>query len=79
MSDFERVTSEGAEIDAYRLAVPSGWIYLTPKGPLFVPAPPLPPWPHPQPPEVPTRQPICGCKVGDICMNAACPHMVKIT
>ena len=40
MNEFERVTPEGAEIDAYRLEVPSGWIYLTPKGPIFVPHPP---------------------------------------
>ncbi len=30
-------------------------------------------------PHAPARMPICGCIVGSVCMNTACPHRIDVT
>lgn len=47
---------------------------------IMSPRPILPSWPFDsQNPPTPMFMDKCGCKVGSLCMNAACPHAVQVT
>ncbi|MFC3072367.1 hypothetical protein [Shinella pollutisoli] len=47
---------------------------------IMLPYPVMPAWPFDSPsPPTPMFMDKCGCKVGSVCMNAACPHAVQVT
>lgn len=67
-SDYERGYNAGFKA-GFEMAKPGGGdgqkLNVTLPGPAIVPQY--------------ATMPICGCRVGSACCNAACPHMAKVT